>query len=552
MSMSAETYSDSRKRKKCTSDDENVEINDKRHDEIDLCGNNLVVYAPACPAGLPVIKIQSQKIKLKNKNRGKEVKNFLSSLIFPIPVENFINDGIYQHRVFVNTHGTRDRFRWLVNEYLFGLDLLEMMEESASADEGIFVWMKDAGTGKLQSFQTSPANALVCYNSGSASLYFRSPQRMADDFASALSDSVGMDFAGRFLDKRGAKDVKAEIEIFVTKSGNSTDWHFDFQENWTLQLKGRKKWLVRKGMSNPIRGYTPHYNKDVDVLEQQMKIHKFCDSSFSPVNDSEGFRESDYEEVIVSEGSVFYHPAGIWHRVECLEDSVSINISLISSTWADILSEASRQLLWKCESTRKYISLPFDNSQQIDLSKAYVQIQEAIDLQKSFLDELRPADILPRACLLGQPKLISITSASGIENRMEVIPCISPMESLTEDSILRINPLSVLFPSSSVIDSNLRASIDQRTLSDAPKSYRYVVHVGFAGDDLHSNSRVEISVDSPTLANAIEWISSLKGSEASKFSAKAPLDPNLMLRITWGQLCKVYDVLNYAGFISLH
>jgi ribosomal protein L16 Arg81 hydroxylase len=34
----------------------------------------------------------------------------------------------------------------------------------------------------------------------------------------------------------------------------------------------------------------------------------------------------DAEEVTLRPGSVLYVPAGMWHRVQCVEDSVSINI----------------------------------------------------------------------------------------------------------------------------------------------------------------------------------------------------------------------------------
>ena len=44
-------------------------------------------------------------------------------------------------------------------------------------------------------------------------------------------------------------------------------------------------------------------------------------------------------------GDVLYHPAGIWHRVECTEDSLSMNISLISTSWGDHLAEATRHAL---------------------------------------------------------------------------------------------------------------------------------------------------------------------------------------------------------------
>lgn len=41
----------------------------------------------------------------------------------------------------------------------------------------------------------------------------------------------------------------------------------------------------------------------------------------------------------LEEGDILYHPAGIWHSVECTsEESISINFSLRQVRWADFLS----------------------------------------------------------------------------------------------------------------------------------------------------------------------------------------------------------------------
>lgn len=52
-----------------------------------------------------------------------------------------------------------------------------------------------------------------------------------------------------------------------------------------------------------------------------------------------------YEQVVLNEGDILYHPAGIWHQVECTTDSVSINVSLIASTYADVFTDALKTML---------------------------------------------------------------------------------------------------------------------------------------------------------------------------------------------------------------
>ena len=74
----------------------------------------------------------------------------------------------------------------------------------------------------------------------------------------------------------------------------------------------------------------------------QMKVSRLQDAQFS--FDPADFE--DCEEILLEPGSVLYFPAGVWHRVECEEDSVSINISLVSSNWADLISDSIKTLLW--------------------------------------------------------------------------------------------------------------------------------------------------------------------------------------------------------------
>ena len=58
---------------------------------------------------------------------------------------------------------------------------------------------------------------------------------------------MGHCFAGYFpgtATEESAGDTMGEIEIFVSRANNYTDFHTDFQENFTLQLKGEKKWRL--------------------------------------------------------------------------------------------------------------------------------------------------------------------------------------------------------------------------------------------------------------------------------------------------------------------
>jgi hypothetical protein len=86
-----------------------------------------------------------------------------------------------------------------------------------------------------------------------------------------LNLQMGQNFGGYYRPNQDINIMEqmGEIETFVSKSGNYTDWHTDFQENFTMQLKGSKIWkLLNSGLQAPLLGFTPHY-KNSGNLEMQ-------------------------------------------------------------------------------------------------------------------------------------------------------------------------------------------------------------------------------------------------------------------------------------------
>lgn len=62
-----------------------------------------------------------------------------------------------------------------------------------------------------------------------------------------------------------------------------TDFHIDFQENFSVQLKGKKKWTFRRSTASmPLRGCSPHFSADgaPEIPEQQLKAHRLGDPLF--------------------------------------------------------------------------------------------------------------------------------------------------------------------------------------------------------------------------------------------------------------------------------
>lgn len=168
---------------------------------------------------------------------------------------------------------------------------------------------------------------------------------------------------------------RGEVETFISTENHLTNWHYDFQENFTIQLSGRKRWTLQQGkIKDPIRGCTPHYAAP-EAVESQLKAAHLFDRKFQfGFPDTKVTATGCAESVDVKPGDVLYFPAGMWHKVETLEPGVSINVSLMASNYASIASHALHQLLFQDERWRR----PILNNSRVT----------AIDHLKSLLKDL--------------------------------------------------------------------------------------------------------------------------------------------------------------------
>ena len=70
----------------------------------------------------------------------------------------------------------------------------------------------------------------------------------------------------------------------------------------------------------------------VGVHDQYFSLHHEGEGWFSDQGGPPDDQLQVRVEVVLRPGSVLYVPAGMWHRVECEDDSISLNISLIGAS----------------------------------------------------------------------------------------------------------------------------------------------------------------------------------------------------------------------------
>jgi hypothetical protein len=157
---------------------------------------------------------------------------------------------------------------------------------------------------------------------------------------------------------------RGEVEVFIAGTcQHTTDWHFDFQENFTLQLSGVKRWTLQQGtVQHPLRGCTPHYQAP-EVVESQLKAAHLSDANFQFQSPTVGVNAvGETAQVLVKPGDVLYFPAGMWHRVETVEPGVSINVSLMATNYAALVTQALHHvLLTQGDEWRQSIVSPGNN-----------------------------------------------------------------------------------------------------------------------------------------------------------------------------------------------
>lgn len=337
--------------------------------------------------------------------------------------------------------GNTERVAGLLHDFLKDGNIRALAE--ATESDKIHCWLRplagasreDGDDGRIDSVKVDDAGAAVTLHRAGASLYFRSPPEFARAFVPAMSECLSMGRWAYYDARQG--DARGEVETFVSRAGHVTDWHFDFQvrgpsrtrllrphatgggarahrammrpvrstsrtrflvqENFTIQLRGRKRWRLRaSGISGPIRGATPHFTTSNEVLEHQVKVHRSgvggagADFVFAPEADyfggkaagaAAGGASSTHRspaaagasaasarasastatgavmEVVLEPGDTFYFPAGMWHCVEALDDSLSVNISLVTTSWAEVGGDAVRHLLSRDAVWRQMVSL---------------------------------------------------------------------------------------------------------------------------------------------------------------------------------------------------
>ena len=328
----------------------------------------------------------------------------LDALLHPMSKEEFLRNHFRQRAVVVRGGGA-ERAAALFPEAAAG-DVACVAENSAS--ERLMLWVRAGGSGaggggreaakwglpaprgsKLTSVFAEDARSAAALHGAGHALYCRAPEGLEK----ALVNALLRDTALGLPPVRGAGQLSGhgEVEMFCARAGHVTGWHYDFQENFTVQLRGSKRWRVkRSNEAHPIRAHSLHF-ADASVAEDQRKAAALArDGEKKHAKKRKRGAEDGFEEVTLDAGDVLYFPAGLYHEVESLDDdNVSLNVSLVAPSWAEVITSSLRHaLLGRDDFRARATSGP----------AALGELDGLLATLRRVAGQLTPEAILPPAC----------------------------------------------------------------------------------------------------------------------------------------------------------
>ena len=131
--------------------------------------------------------------------------------------------------------------------------------------------------------------------------------------------------------------------LYATPKGGGSATHFDQNFNIIVQLTGKKRWNIteNKSVENPL---TRH------ALGQELEPE--LESYIEEVPESITSFDHSFE---LSAGSFLFVPVGYWHSTSASEDSLAINFTFSTPSWAEMLLTALRARLVTSPEWRKRV-----------------------------------------------------------------------------------------------------------------------------------------------------------------------------------------------------
>ena len=141
----------------------------------------------------------------------------------------------------------------------------------------------------------------------------------------------------------GAPRHRVIASVFLTPARSGAVPHFDKNENFTIQLTGRKIWTIG---TEPIF-VNPHKSHVFGEVPPASLVRLGADLD----------KNVPTEQYSLTPGAVLYVPRGVTHSTSAEDPSWSLNISYTGVIWADLINRLYDHLLTNPEWRRSVVGL---------------------------------------------------------------------------------------------------------------------------------------------------------------------------------------------------
>ncbi|TMW65026.1 hypothetical protein Poli38472_009193 [Pythium oligandrum] len=444
------------------------------------------------------------------------------------------------------------RFKPLVKSLLFDLDVHKLLG-NASPTDNMKVLIESPGDVRRTTFLPveSATQAWQLYQSG-FSISFRAPEAVKQIMVTPLAADLGL---GPFVSTE-----MHDVKLICGRAGQLLDWQFHRSDSFMICLTGQALWRMKKtNIKQPVRCFHP-FTKSLEEAEDNVKAqravlhvsdgnvsviappnddtHLFTNTDDDELDTSEDGVDNGHQEAMTEPGSVLYIPAATWYQADGLENDVWLQIQMHSVSYADVMADAVRQLLWSETAWREPVLSTSDSSKPTRQHVATILQGLTRKLQ-----ELKPSDVVPELLLHPSDELpfeVMHDPETGISGKSyefdltqgESFPPGKVLK-IFKGSMFRMNPLAVLMNvdelphdrSSALTRPASTPSSGKKALNRKPKRRTslvgtkhkgesvYVLHVSFGNSAFQSRLRVQFRCNRVQIM-LIEWMRTHASSEA--------------------------------------
>lgn len=207
-------------------------------------------------------------------------------------------------------------------------DLLSHVE--ATGDKvTVRAWFQDT-QGRQDSIVLSAAAAKRLYGAGNATIVVDGLDQISPRVRKLLDD----------IQTAVGTPGPTTCNVYASPPAAHTVMHFDPQETFFLQIRGKKKWHYTPNTQLPFPAQASNYYENVHAVAEIGRTF--------PKAMPRGAKA-----VVLSPGSVLYMTRGTWHEARSVSHSLALTLTFSSKSWCDVLTDALRERLMEDERWRR-------------------------------------------------------------------------------------------------------------------------------------------------------------------------------------------------------